>query len=90
MAAPRLFRVTFLDDSEPKTVRVGHGTLVAIERKWPEGAPMMESVAYGTFIASGGSPYEPEKFEEYLLSIDDIEALAPEDMTPSEPAATDA
>lgn len=90
MAAPREFRVTFLDGREDKVVRVGHGTLVAIERKWPEGAPMMESLAYGTFIAGGGSPFDKDAFEAYLIDVDDIEALSEEDINPSQPAATDA
>lgn len=90
MSAPREFKVSYLDGTPERTVRVGHGTLVAIERKWPEGAPMMESLAYGTFIAGGGSPFEPDAFESYLITVDEIELVSEDDVTPSEPAATDA
>jgi hypothetical protein len=90
MASPRKFTVTYMDDREPEVVNVPIGCLVLMERKWPQGAPLIEAMLFGVFIAKGNKADDEAGFDAFCMEIAEVEPGEVEPSDPTRPAATDA
>lgn len=90
MSNPRLLTVTYMDERPVKTTKVGMGALVAVERRWPQGAPMLEALLFSAWIALGNSFDDEEGFNAFCLEVENVETGKAESRDPSPPVATDA
>lgn len=87
------YKVSYLDSVDEDTVDIGHGGLVAIERRWPKKdypeAPIFESTAYAVFRALGGDIKDEAAFDTFLDRVDDIVLVPTKEAAPFPQEATD-
>lgn len=90
--ATGLFQVTYIDERPPEHVKVRPRAVLEIERRWPsrlpdmsDFMPAMEGMLYGVWVGLG----KPGEFEEWVDTVDEIEAIQVDDLTPSSPAPGD-
>lgn len=90
--ATGLFKVTYIDERPPEHVKVRPQAVLEIERRWPsrkpdmsDAMPMMEGTLYGVWVGLGS----PGQFEDWVDTVDEIEAISVDDLVPSSPAAGD-
>lgn len=92
-AAAARYKVTFLDDPDPKEYRSSMWAAIQVEKKWPLSAviseeggvptiqprPELEMVIYGAYLASGSH----DEFAVWASNVEQVEVIDPSlDPTP--------